>query len=219
MNRARCEELDIADKVAITTGAYKNRRETRVLDASRRPREGDFNNPLPAAWTSAFDFVWSAEVLCHAGDKAELLSELARCLKPGGVFVFSDIMGSDTADENELKAFTDRNATTALGRPAEYRVLLQRAGLRHVAWWDNSHHLERYFRAMLAQIDAHEGCMLAAGLSEAYLAKWRSSLQERAATQAQHAVFAWGVTVARKPGGASESANGCVPGAHKDLAS
>lgn len=154
-------------------------------------------------------------MLCHAGDKAELLSAVARCLRPGGAFVFSDIMGADDADEAALKAFTDRNATTALGRPGEYRQLLARAGLRHVAWWDNSHHLERYFRAMLAQIDAHEATMLQAGLSQAYLGKWRSSLQERAQTQAQHGVFAWGVTVARKPGGPLEYANGAGGGAAK----
>ena len=160
---------------------------------------GNFNEPLPAAWRGAFDFIWSAEVLCHAADKRRLLAALSACLAPGGVLVFSDIMGADEADERELKAFTDRNATTALGRPAAYRDALKAAGLRHVAWWDNSHHLERYFRGMLAQIDAHEGEMLSAGVTPKYLANWRQSLSVRAETQARAGVFAWGVFVARKP--------------------
>lgn len=163
------------------------------------PPPGDFNTPLPAEWVGAFDFIWSAEVLCHAGDKAELLTQLARCLRPGGALVFSDIMGADAADEGALKAFTDRNATTALGRPSAYRAAIGAAGLTCLAFWDNSHHLERYFRAMVAQIDAHEAEMLAAGLSEAYLANWRKSLASRSETQAAHGVFAWGVFVARKP--------------------
>ena len=44
-----------------------------------------------------------------------LFKELVRCMKPGGVFVFSDIMGADGADEKALKGFTDRNATTFMG--------------------------------------------------------------------------------------------------------
>ncbi len=144
-------------------------------------------------------------MLCHAGDKGELLRELARCLAPGGVLVFSDIMGADDADEGALRAFTDRNATTALGRPGAYRTALAAAGLRVVAWWDNSHHLERYFRAMLAQMAAHEAELRAAGLSDAYLGNWRASLGARAATQAAHGVFAWGVFVARKPEAAADA--------------
>lgn len=143
--------------------------------------------------------MWSSEVLCHAGDKAELLAAVGRCLKPGGIFLFSDIMGADAADEAQLRAFTDRNATTALGRPSEYTALLGAAGMRYMSWWDNSHHLERYFRAMLAQIDSHSTEMLKAGLTEQYLNNWRSSLRERAETQAKHGVFAWGVFLARKP--------------------
>jgi len=64
---------------------------------------GNINDPLPAEWTGKFDAVWSCEVLCHAGDKVALFKELTRVLKPGGVFVFSDIMGADGADEKALK--------------------------------------------------------------------------------------------------------------------
>ena len=118
---------------------------------------GNFNDGLPAAWAGSFDAVFSAEVLCHAADKPALLTAVAACLRPGGALVFSDIMGADGADEAALRAFTERNATTSLGRPSEYAAAIVKAGLRQLAWWDNSHHLERYFRAMLAQIDAHEG--------------------------------------------------------------
>ena len=78
LNMARCVELGIDHLV-----------EARV---------GNINDPLPGEWTGKFDAVWSCEVLCHAGDKVALFKELSRCLKPGGVFVFSDIMGADGAD-------------------------------------------------------------------------------------------------------------------------
>ena len=37
---------------------------------------GNLNNPLPEEWTNKFDFVWSCEVFCHAGDKKALLKEV-----------------------------------------------------------------------------------------------------------------------------------------------
>lgn len=201
VNRARCVELGIADRVDIALGAFPQPLRAPAPRRSRHPA-GNFNDGLPAAWAGKFDAVFSAEVLCHAADKPALLAAVAACLRPGGALVFSDIMGADGADEAALRAFTERNATTSLGRPAEYAAAISGAGLRQLAWWDNSHHLERYFRAMLAQIDAHEGAMLAAGLTERYLADWRRSLSTRADTQAKLAVFAWGVFVARKPDGA-----------------
>jgi sarcosine/dimethylglycine N-methyltransferase len=178
LNAERCAELGISGRVDITLG--------------------DFNKPWPAEWADAFDYIWSAEALCHAGDKTQLFGQLTRCLRKGGIVVFSDIMGSDTAEEEQLRAFTSRNATTALGRPSEYEALLKAAGLTRVAWWDNSHHLERYFRSMLSQIEAHQEQLVSQGVSQAYLDKWRASLTERADTQAAHHVFTWGVFVARK---------------------
>jgi len=115
------------------------------------------------------------------------------------VLVFSDIMGSDDVEEELLRAFTARNATTQLGRPAEYQALIKASGLKSMAWWDNSHHLEPYFRGMLSQIDRHVQLLTENGVSVAYLDKWRASLRERADTQKEHAVFTWGVFVARKP--------------------
>jgi len=48
--------------------------------------------------------------------------------------------------------FTDRNATTFMGRPSMYIDYVKEAGFKYMTWWDGSHHLERYFRNMLSQI-------------------------------------------------------------------
>lgn len=160
---------------------------------------GDINQPFPAEWTNAFDGAWSCEVLCHAGDKAALFKEVHRVLKPGAAFVFSDIMGADGADEKTLKGFTDRNATTVMGRPSSYLKCIKDAGLEYVTWWDGSNHLETYFRDMIKQINTHREEMLSKGLTAQYLDNWLESLTERADTQRDHGVFAWGVFVCRKP--------------------
>ena len=87
----------------------------------------------------------------HAGDKVALFKELVRCLKPGGVFVFSDIMGADGADEKALKGFTDRNATTFMGRPSMYIDFIKESGFKYVTWWDGST-TSSDFLNMLSQI-------------------------------------------------------------------
>jgi sarcosine/dimethylglycine N-methyltransferase len=178
MNMARCKELGIDDKVSTHVG--------------------NLNNPLPAEWTNRFDFVWSCEVFCHAGDKAALLTEIYRVLKPGGILVFSDLMGADGADEELLRSFTDRNATTVMGRPSKYLEAIKAGGLDYMMWWDGSHHLEQYFRCMVSLIDNTGDEMRAKGLTDQYLANWHGSLSDRANMQRDHGVFAWGVFLARK---------------------
>ena len=160
---------------------------------------GNINDPLPEEWTGKFDAIWSCEVLCHAGDKLALFKDLYRCLKPGGAFVFSDICGADGADEKALKAFTDRNATTFMGRPSQYIQDVKDSGFTYVNWWDGSNHLERYFRDMVKQIDDNREEMKSKGITDQYLDNWHGSLTERAAIQNEKGVFAWGVFVARKP--------------------
>jgi cyclopropane fatty-acyl-phospholipid synthase-like methyltransferase len=180
MNLEEAVRLGIADKITI--------------------EQGDFNNGLPAEWSSKFTHVLSCEVFCHAASKPKLLAEIFRVLKPGGAITFTDIMGADGADEKALKDFTDRNATTAMARPAQYRTDLFEAGFVNLGWWDGSAHLGKYFRAMLQVCHDHREAMLAEGVPEKYLGNWVSSLTDRCEIQESKGVFAWGIFSGRKPG-------------------
>ena len=160
----------------------------------------NFNDGLPEEWTGKFTHVVSCEVLCHAASKPDLFKDLKRCLKPGGAFIFTDIMGADGADEKVLKDFTDRNATTKMARPNEYLVQLKEAGYLQPSFLDFSPHLEHYFQSMVDQINNHRDAMLAEGCSEAYLAKWMDSLTSRVDIQKNHNVFAWGIFTCRLDG-------------------
>lgn len=178
MNLERCKELGIADKVDV--------------------RVGNINDGLPKEWESSFDYVFSCEVLCHAAVKEDVFKEIYRVLKPGGVLVFTDIMGSDEASEEALRPFTDRNATTYMGRPSKYIQAIKGAGLKHLCFWDQSEHLETFFRGMYKQTVDNKETMLKAGLTEKYLQSWEKSLSERAEIQSKESAFAWGVFVAKK---------------------
>ena len=160
----------------------------------------NFNDGLPEDWTSTFTHIISCEVLCHAASKPAILKELSRLLKPGGAFVFTDIMGAEGADEKVLKDFTDRNATTKMARPTEYLSQLKDAGFLQPSFLDFSPHLVCYFQSMVDQINKHRDAMLSEGCSEEYLAKWMASLSSRVAIQTEHKVFAWGIFTARLDG-------------------
>jgi len=160
----------------------------------------NFNDGLPESWTDTFTHVISCEVLCHAANKPDLFQELKRVLKPGGAFVFTDIMGADGANEKILKDFTDRNATTKMARPSEYLTLIKEAGLSEPSFLDFSPHLVHYFQSMVDQINENKAAMLEEGCSEEYLAKWMDSLTSRVEIQREHSVFAWGIFTARLEG-------------------
>ena len=180
MNLAEAQKLGVGDLVDVTLC--------------------NFNDGLPAEWTDKFTHVISCEVLCHAANKPTLFQDLKRCLKPGGAFVFTDIMGADGADEKVLKDFTDRNATTKMARPSEYLTLLKEADYLQGSFIDFSPHLVHYFQSMVDQIHKHRDDMLKEGCSEAYLAKWMESLTSRVDIQKNHKVFAWGIFSARLDG-------------------
>lgn len=160
----------------------------------------NFNEGLPKDWTDKFTHVISCEVLCHAADKPALFQEITRVLKPGGAFVFTDIMGADGADEKVLKDFTDRNATTKMARPSGYLALLKEQGFLQGSFLDFSPHLIHYFRSMVDKVNENRDAMISEGVSDAYLDKWMDSLTSRVQTQEEHNVFAWGIFTSRVEG-------------------
>jgi len=170
------------------------------VDAKQTVREGNFNDGLPAEWENKFTHVISCEVFCHAASAKALLTEILKVMKPGGSLVFSDIMGADGADEKALKGFTDRNATSKMSRPSEYRQWMIDAGFTSTGWYDGSQHLKHYFRGMLKQIVDNKKAMMDEGVPEGYLGNWTSSLTERAEIQEDKSVFAWGIFEGRKAG-------------------
>jgi sarcosine/dimethylglycine N-methyltransferase len=72
-NRALTKAAGLADRIE-------------VLDAS-------FEN-VPCA-TGAYDVVWSQDSILHSGDRARVLREVDRLLKPGGEVIFTDPMQAD----------------------------------------------------------------------------------------------------------------------------
>jgi len=66
--RSRCQEEGLADRVRLVLG-----------DAC--------NSGLPAA---SADFVWGEDAWCYVADKAKLIAEATRIVKPAGTIAFTD---------------------------------------------------------------------------------------------------------------------------------
>jgi len=87
---------------------------------------GDFHE-LPYA-DASFDQYWSQEAFLHAVDKAQVLSEAYRVIKPGGKLVFTDILvRGHTPDEIRERVYDRVNAPEMWDAP-DYRQAIENLG-------------------------------------------------------------------------------------------
>lgn len=110
LNRKLNKEQGLDDKITVKHGSFEDIPE---------PREG-------------FDVVWSQDAILHSGDRETVIEEVARVLKPGGLFIFTDPMQSDDANPDELQPVYDRIHLDTLGSVKFYRETCARYGLKEV---------------------------------------------------------------------------------------
>ncbi|MCP1662272.1 MAG: methyltransferase domain-containing protein [Methanocalculus sp. MSAO_Arc1] len=88
--------------------------------------DGDYNN-MPFD-ENTFDILVSQDAMLHSPDKGRLVAECARVLKPGGCFVFSDILEMDTLSREEAERVYARVKTPNIATRDLYREKLEDAG-------------------------------------------------------------------------------------------
>jgi sarcosine/dimethylglycine N-methyltransferase len=97
------------------------------LDKLIDVRHGTFEE-IPAQ-DAKFDLAWSQDAILHSGDREQVIAEVARVLKPGGEFVFTDPMQADDCPKGVLQPVYDRIHLTSLGSVRFYREAAARHGL------------------------------------------------------------------------------------------
>lgn len=127
--------------------------------------------PLPDACA---DLVWSQDAILHAGDRARVLREVARLLKPGRCFVLTDPMAADGVDLQRLQPVLSRIHLDDLGSPERYRSWAEAAGLRQEVWIDRSEMLVRHYSRVREEL--HRRRRELAGISPAYLDRMEAGL-------------------------------------------
>ena len=122
-NRRMSAQQNLADRVSVVHGSFE-----------------DIPEP-----DGTFDVVWSQDAILHSGNRMRVLEEVARVLKPGGQFIFTDPMQSDTVkDTRVLQPIYDRIHLESLGSPGFYRENLAKLGF-----------VELSFDPMLEQLRTH----------------------------------------------------------------
>jgi len=87
--------------------------------------------------SASFDWVWMQQAAMNIADKARLHAELVRVLRPGGCFVFQEILaGSDPGPLQLPTAWAAVQADSHLEPPEEMRARLHGLGLDEVAFED-----------------------------------------------------------------------------------
>ena len=151
---------------------------TADLSSRLRILNGSFHD-LPSDWSEGFDLVWSQDALCHAADRAAVFAEAKRVLRPGGAFVFSDILLAEDAPQEHARAFTAVNAVQNLGTRPTYLRELREAGFRDILCEDWTSHLPMNFQRMRQQIERLRPDLLEEGVGAETIDRFAEALEQR----------------------------------------
>lgn len=99
-----------------------------------------------------FDTVWSEDALLHSGDKPKVVSEVARVLRTGGEFVFTDPMQTDDCPNGVLQPVLDRIHLDSMGSMKLYRKLAANNGLEEILWVDLAKHLPKHYSRVRSEL-------------------------------------------------------------------
>jgi sarcosine/dimethylglycine N-methyltransferase len=124
----------------------RNRQLTSEAGLSDRVRviDGSFD-AMPFA-DESFDVAWSQDAILHAPDRTQVLDEVARVLRRGGLFAFTDPMQADgIRDTSVLQPIYDRIHLPDLASIGFYRDALTRRGFEEVEVEDLTHQLGRHY--------------------------------------------------------------------------
>jgi len=145
-----------------------------------------------------FDVVWSQDAILHAPDRAKVLAEAARVLKPGGRLIFTDPMQADSIDDpGALQPIYDRIHLDSLGSIAFYGAAAAQLGLRERRLEPLTPHLRTHYARVRAELEARYEEMIAAA-TRSYVDRMLAGLG-RWVEGADAGLLVWGVLLFEKP--------------------
>jgi sarcosine/dimethylglycine N-methyltransferase len=103
---------------------------------------------------ACFDYVWSQDSLLHAGDRARVLDEAGRILKPEGELIFTDPMQADDCPPGVLEPVLDRLHLDSLGSFAYYRKEAERRGWKALAALDLTPQLVAHYTRVRQDLES-----------------------------------------------------------------
>lgn len=178
-NRAQTAEQGLAGRVSVVHGNFEQ---------------------LPFE-PNSFDVVWSQDAILHSGNRAGVLAEVARVIRPGGQFVFTDPMQADDCPAGVLQPVLDRIHLATLGSFAFYRQELGKLGFEELEVVDLSEQLPKHYSRVRAELSARYDEVTQVS-SKAYVDRMLEGLGAWIrAGESGH--LKWGILLFRAPSAAS----------------
>lgn len=106
---------------------------------------------------NSFDVAWSQDAILHSGRRKQVIKEVARVLKPGGSFVFTDPMQADDCPPGVLQPVLDRIHLESLGSPGFYTQACRENGLKLIRFADCTEQLGRHYQRVHDALVENEG--------------------------------------------------------------
>ncbi len=188
--------------VALNLSKVENERDRRMnkeqgLDHLIDVVDASFES-LPYA-DASFDVVWSQDAILHSGERERVLAEVARVLRPGGTFVFTDPMQTDDCPAGVLDPILARIHLDTLGSPGFYRQTNGALGLREEVFEEHAAQLPNHYGSILRELEQRDASGELDGLvSSDYRDRMRSGLRHWV-EGGRNGYLTWGVFIFRKP--------------------
>lgn len=116
---------------------------------------GSFEDlPFP---DETYDYVWSQDSFIHSDKRKQIISEIARVLKPGGELIFTDLIRIEKPiPEEVLKPILNRIHLSSIGSIEDYRKFAEEAGLEPVVFCEYQHQIVQHYSKVLEDLERKE---------------------------------------------------------------
>ncbi len=128
--------------------------------------------PLP---DGIADVVWSQDAILHSGNRLQVMNEVSRLLKPGGVFVLTDPMACDGIEAYALQPILDRIHLSDLASPDRYQTWAEASGMTRDVWQERTEMLVRHYTRVREELRRRHQ-ELASVISTDYLSRMDAGL-------------------------------------------
>ena len=129
--------------------------------------------------------------ILHSGARERVLSEVARVLRPGGQFIFTDPMQTDDCPPDVLQPVLDRIHLDSLASPGFYRKNLSGLGFEELGWTEMPEQLRKHYATVRTELTARRDEMVQRCGSE-YVTRMLEGL-EHWVDAADRGYLTWGI--------------------------
>jgi sarcosine/dimethylglycine N-methyltransferase len=185
--------------VALNLSEVENERDRKMnedqgLDHLITVVDGSFEDiPYP---DFSFDVVWSQDAILHSGNREQVIKEVARVLKSGGDFVFTDPMQTDDCPEGVLQPILDRIHLETLGSPGFYRESAKKYGMKEIEFEEHASQLPVHYGRVLKETESQEDD-LSGVVSQNYINNMKQGLNHWV-SGGNNGYLTWGIFHLRK---------------------